>query len=243
MTRRVLIVDDNADLAEDIGELLELEGFEVTVLTSPTETLAKSAELEFDAALLDIRMPGLDGIELCARLGESHPNATFVLMTAFTSEERLAEAEGSGARAVLRKPLPFDQLLSLLSAMDAGQDVLIVDDDDALRESLADLLSPHGYTVRTAASLAEARAHVDAARPDAALIDLRLPDGSGAELGRELIAQGVAVVVTTGYDEPAIVESVSALRSRGARYLEKPFPAAALLELLSDARARPGQLP
>lgn len=114
MSRRILIVDDNRDLAENLGELLELEGFEPTVLSSARAALEQGAELDFDVALLDIRMPDLDGIELCARLGSTHPDALFLLMTAFTPETRIADAEDAGALMVLPKPVPLDQLMKLL---------------------------------------------------------------------------------------------------------------------------------
>ncbi len=234
MSRRVLIVDDNADLAENLRELLELEGFDVRVFTSPTDALAKKDELAFDTALLDIRMPGLDGIELCGALAKAHPAATFVLMTAYTSEQRLADVRGSGASAVLKKPLPVDQLLSLLNGM-GGANVLIVEDDASLRGSLIEVLGPHGYSVTGAATLAEGRAAIAASKPDHAGIDLKLPDGSGAELARELIGRGTVVVLTTGYDEPDVRESITQLRSHGARYLGKPFAPTSLLELLSRA--------
>jgi DNA-binding response OmpR family regulator len=234
MNRRILIVDDNADLAENLRELLELEGFDVCVFTSPTEALARQDELAFDAALLDIRMPGIDGIELCTKLTKSHPRATFVLMTAFTSEKRLEDAQSSGASAVLKKPLPIDQLLTLLGAVDAAS-VLLVEDDRALQSGLVELLSPHGYTVTGVQTLAQARAHVRDHRPDVAIIDLKLPDGSGAELARELLGRGVHLVLTTAYDEVAVHESVATLRQDGARYLGKPFSPSTLLALLSEA--------
>ncbi len=233
MSRKILIVDDNEELAENLAELLELEGFDPFVFTSPTEALAKNDELAFDAALLDIRMPGIDGIALCSALAKTHPRATFVLMTAFTSEKRLADVAGSGASAVLKKPLPLDQLLSLLSSIEA-ETVLVVEDDAALRTGLVEVLVPHGYEVSAAASLAEARAVIAASQPHVAVVDMVLPDGSGAELARELVAAGVRVVLTTGYDERTVRENVSALRSDGACYLQKPFPPARLLDVLGS---------
>jgi two-component system response regulator MtrA len=114
MSRRVLIVDDNRDLAENLGELLELEGFEPTVLSSSRAVLERARELRFDAALLDVRMPEVDGIELCHALGSAHPDAILLLMTAFTPEARMVEAEEAGALAVLPKPVPLERLLALL---------------------------------------------------------------------------------------------------------------------------------
>jgi DNA-binding response OmpR family regulator len=238
MTRRVLIVDDNAELAENLRELLELEGFEALAFTSPLAALEQNERLTFDAALLDIRMPGIDGIELCAALAKVHPDATFVLMTAFTAEQRLEDVRGTGAKAVLKKPLPVDRLLSLLGAVDA-RSVLLVEDDPDLGENLAEVLSPHGYRVVIATSLAAARRAAAAERPDLAVIDVRLPDGSGTELGRELIAAGsTAVVLITGVDEPEVKDSVTMLRARGARYLAKPFSPSALVDLLTQLPSR-----
>jgi DNA-binding NtrC family response regulator len=115
VSRHVLVVDDNVDLADNVRELLELEGCEVTTFNSPIVAMREGANLAFDAAILDIRMPGIDGVELCAALARTHPNATIVLMTAFTSEQRVDEARKAGAKAVLKKPLPIDRLLELLA--------------------------------------------------------------------------------------------------------------------------------
>jgi two-component system cell cycle response regulator len=241
MAARILIVDDNPVNLKLASELLELDGYDARVFTSRMDALALNEQLEFDAALLDIRMPGIDGIALCAALAEKHPDAIFVLMTAFTSEQRLADARGSGACAVLKKPLPVDQLLSLLGGTGGGA-VLVVEDDAPLRDGLAEVLAPHGYEVTSVSSIADARAVLARSLPSVAIVDVKLPDGSGAELARELVAKNVKVVLTTGYDEPSIKDSVSALRSRGARYLEKPFAPAALLELIASAR-RGGEAP
>jgi two-component system, response regulator PdtaR len=111
---RVLIVDDNRDLAENLGELLELEGFAPIVMFSSRNALDRAHELEFEVALLDVRMPDVDGIELCGALAREHPSARFLLMTAFTAEDRLKEIDRAGASAVLPKPVPIAQLLDLI---------------------------------------------------------------------------------------------------------------------------------
>jgi DNA-binding NtrC family response regulator len=111
---RVLIVDDNRELAENLGELLELEGFAPTVMSSSRLALDRVKDLELDAAVLDVRMPDVDGIELCAALSHAHPHARIVLVTAFTAERRLADAENAGALIVLPKPVPLDRLFEAL---------------------------------------------------------------------------------------------------------------------------------
>ncbi|AKF08510.1 response regulator [Sandaracinus amylolyticus] len=113
MSRRVLIVDDNRELAENLAEILEMEGLEALVMDDPLAVLHAARELRFDAALLDVRMPGMDGIDLLRQLAEHSPDAVYVLMTAFTKEERLAQRDAR-VRRVLAKPFGPDVLIAAL---------------------------------------------------------------------------------------------------------------------------------
>lgn len=117
MSRRILIVDDNRELAENLAEILELEGLETVVMDDPHAVLRAGPELRFDAALLDVRMPGMDGIDLLKQLAERAPDAVYMLMTAFTKEERLAQRDAR-VRRVLAKPFGPDALLAALREVD-----------------------------------------------------------------------------------------------------------------------------
>ena len=107
----VLIVDDNRALAENLGEILELEGFLVDVRSEPRDLMREAPA--FDAAVVDVRMGDIDGIELCQALQKNNPDAAYVLMTAFTREERAAQASRC-ARVVLAKPFPPERLVAEL---------------------------------------------------------------------------------------------------------------------------------
>jgi len=100
--------------------------------------------------------------------------------------------------------------------------ILLVDDDDLIRTVVAERLKRRGYEVSVARSLAEARAALKGAFPDAALLDIRLPDGNGTELLEELTAEeDVPCVMITAH---ATIESaVEALKKGAEDYLEKPF--------------------
>jgi len=115
--KRVLIVDDNRALAENLAEILEAEGIEATVFSDPLEAREHAAAIEYDAALLDVRMPGIDGVDLCHALRRHHPDAPHLLMTAFAGEERL-ETAMSCARKVLWKPFGPQELLDALRAIE-----------------------------------------------------------------------------------------------------------------------------
>jgi len=100
--------------------------------------------------------------------------------------------------------------------------ILIMDDDDLIRTVVSERLKRRGFEVTTAKSLSEARAALKATHPDAALLDIRLPDGLGTDLLEELVEDGdVPCVMITAH---ATVESaVEALHKGAADYLEKPF--------------------
>ncbi len=100
--------------------------------------------------------------------------------------------------------------------------ILVLDDDDLIRTVVAERLARRGYDVSTARSLEEARALLRRVQPDAALLDIRLPDGEGTEILDELSrGSDVPCVMITAH---ATVESAVAALKRGAEdYLEKPF--------------------
>ncbi|NLY93834.1 MAG: response regulator [Myxococcales bacterium] len=114
MSPRVLVVDDNVDLAENVADILECEGFEAVCSTSPEEALRQVSGEDFDCVVLDVRMPGMDGVELLARIRERLPRAGFVFMTAYATDERLNAAQRSGVLGVLAKPFGPDSLVSLV---------------------------------------------------------------------------------------------------------------------------------
>ena len=92
---RILLVDDNVDLVDNLGEILEGEGYEVLRATSCATARARAAE-GFDVALVDVRLPDGDGTELAAELHRTH-SAEVVLLTGFASVESAAAAIRSGA--------------------------------------------------------------------------------------------------------------------------------------------------
>jgi CheY-like chemotaxis protein len=114
MSATVLVVDDNSDLAENVADILESEGYVAVYSTSPEDALERVARRPFDCVVLDVRMPGMDGVELRERMRPALPEACFVFMTAYAADERLAEAHRSGILGVLAKPFGAESLLELV---------------------------------------------------------------------------------------------------------------------------------
>jgi two-component system, NtrC family, response regulator AtoC len=100
--------------------------------------------------------------------------------------------------------------------------ILILEDDDLLRQVTAERLEREGYAVVAAASLAEARALLDQQTPDLAVLDIQLPDGLGTDLLEELTRSGDTVCVMMSA-HATVQSAVGALRAGAVDYMEKPF--------------------
>src|SRR5438552_306071 len=116
-------------------------------------------------------------------------------------------------------------------------EALLIDDDASFQAALAELVRAEGFSVDTAASLGEARAFLGEHTPDLALVDLKLPDGSGLELLREIDSSvPTEIVLITGH---ATVDSaVEALRSGASDYLTKPVDIPRLKSVLANVVRR-----
>jgi DNA-binding NtrC family response regulator len=108
---RVLVIDDEAALGENIERMLRSPGVTVTVCVDPVQGLAECLANPPDLVLLDVRMPGMSGEEVFARLHEVHPGLPIVFLTAFGSVESAVLAMRNGAFDYLKKPFRREDLL------------------------------------------------------------------------------------------------------------------------------------
>jgi len=113
--------------------------------------------------------------------------------------------------------------------------VLVVDDQDSIRHFVGKALEDDGYNVATAGSVREARAAIEQSMPDMALLDLKLPDGTGLELLREIkrLQPEVAVVLMTAFGE--LETAVEAMSAGAFWFVKKPFQNEELLALAARA--------
>jgi DNA-binding NtrC family response regulator len=111
---RMLVVDDEAIVRESLGAWFGQEGHQVATAENAKEALRLCAASRFDIALVDIRMPGLDGLELQARLAAADPELTIILMTAYASVDSAVRAMKAGAYDYIVKPFDPDDLSLLV---------------------------------------------------------------------------------------------------------------------------------
>jgi len=111
---KVLVVDDEPAIRSELEEALGEAGFETTTAPDGAAAAALALENSFDICLSDIRMPGMNGVELLARLGETSPETSVVLMTAHAELDSALEALRLGAADYLLKPFQQSELLAKL---------------------------------------------------------------------------------------------------------------------------------
>jgi response regulator NasT len=111
MPKRVVIAEDEAIIRLDLKEILEAEGYEVVGETGRgDEAVELVAEQHPDLAILDIKMPGLDGIEAARRISAEHRTAALIL-TAFSQRNLIEDARDAGVAAYLVKPFQRSELI------------------------------------------------------------------------------------------------------------------------------------
>jgi len=112
---RILIVDDELVVRDSLGKWFTSEGYTARPAGSGREALEVLGQASFDLALLDIKMPGMDGIELQARLKEADPDLSVIIMTGYGSVDTAVQALKRGAYDYITKPVDPDELSHLVA--------------------------------------------------------------------------------------------------------------------------------
>ena len=112
MEAKVLLVDDEQDFLETLSSRLEMRGLKVSAVTSGEQAIAEAREQEYDAIVVDLSMPGIDGLETLKRIKADNPNAEIIMLTGHGSVASGVEAMKLGAGDFLQKPVELSELMS-----------------------------------------------------------------------------------------------------------------------------------
>ncbi len=114
MDTDILLVDDEKDTCASMSDIFLDLGYTVDMAYDGPGALDLSGRHQYRLALLDFKMPGMDGLELCRRLKTSQPGVVVALVTAFSSIATTAAAAEAGVRCSLLKPVNFAVLMPLV---------------------------------------------------------------------------------------------------------------------------------
>ena len=117
MSLHILIVDDDRDHADSVADILAMRGHHIDIAGSGEAGIAKFGEGGIDVVLMDVKMPGMNGVEAFFAIRQIKPDAQVVMMTGFSLEELVEKAMANGAIGTLRKPLAIPQLLQTIETL------------------------------------------------------------------------------------------------------------------------------
>ncbi len=112
--KSILIVDDDAAILKYASRILEAEGYDVDVAETGVEAIAKSTANFYNLALLDIKLPDMEGTELLTKMHRTTPAMMKIMVTGFPSLENAVNALNLGADAYLMKPVELGELLKVV---------------------------------------------------------------------------------------------------------------------------------
>jgi CheY-like chemotaxis protein len=222
--KKILVVDDNFDFAENLAEILRDEGYQVTPVEGGPRAIELAGQSRYDVLITDMRMPVMSGARLVHEIRRVDRGLPAIVLTAYTGENDLQAAREEGLLAVLPKPAPIERLLSLVREARRDGLVALVDDDAALADNLAEALSERGFSAVTARSVVEAE-RLGGVRPFVALVDLRMPgatDGEALRLVRARFPEIHVLVMSAHEDAVAHFEV--------PRVFVKPFETAKVID-------------
>ena len=108
---RILVVDDDVNIRKSLEAILSAEGYDVDLAGDGKEAIRKSESATYNIALIDIRLPDMDGVELLTRMRESVPKTRKIIITGYPSMQNAIEAVNRKADAYIVKPVDVEKLL------------------------------------------------------------------------------------------------------------------------------------
>ena len=237
----ILVVDDDHDLASGIADMLEAEGHHAALAGSAEAALEVARERPFDMIFLDIKLPGMNGIDALRELRKTQGRARVVLMTGYRIDNLLAVAVKTGGLAVLTRPATAPRVLEHLRDVGPGGIVLLLAEDGSLGARLEESLTGQGLKARLARTGEAAAENAVIAGLDVLILDLQRPISRILEVYLALQDLGppvtVVMIASPLENGKPIVNPLRSISVTGCLF--KPFDPADLLQAVRDYAAVP----
>ena len=139
---KVLLVDDEEQFLNALSQRLAGRGMKIEAAASGEEALRQAKGKDFDAIVLDLVMPGLDGLDVLKRLRRENPDLQIIILTGHATVEKSVEAIREGAVELLEKPVDMDKLLKRIGEARRQRIILV---EKKAEERVKDILKSKGW--------------------------------------------------------------------------------------------------
>ena len=232
---KILVVDDNEEFCQNVRDIVELRSYEVSIAYDGYQALEMVENNGFDVALMDVRMPVMDGVTTFRKIKQIAPQIPVVMVTAYAMEQLVGEVLREGAFGFLKKPLDFERLFGIFeNAVYKGTLVLVVDGERELCNSLEQALGCRGHKVVAASDEYEAIDSVWESAFDVVLVDTESTDINRLDACQTIqdIRPEIVIIILneSGNDLNRPVKNM--IEGRKFTCLEKPIDMEALVVLV-----------
>ena len=236
---RILIVDDDQRMTRTLVDIFSIAGHQPVEANSGPQALELARSQAFDCVLTDVRMPGMDGVELHRQLHQVQPGLPVVLMSAYASDEIIRKGLAEGVVGIFDKPLDISTMLGFFTSLAKSRSIVVVDDDPDFCRTLANILQQRGFNVQQVfeqpidVKLITAEAQV-------VLLDMKLNGLTGLDVLKQVRQHypELPVLMVTAYRQEMTVAIQAALEINAFACLYKPLEIPALLQMLADLQLK-----
>ena len=229
----ILVVDEEKNMRKTFAAILQKEGYKVGQAETGEHAIELCSVHSFDVVLMDVRMPGINGVEAFRRIREEQENTKIILMSAYEGQESKHSALEEGAIAFLSKPLDVPQTLRLIAEVQ-DTTILVVDNEEGDTTQVEEALGVEGYRVTICRNPYEALTLVEQLRFDIVLIDVGLPKLNGLELYLAIkrITPSTVAIMLSGRGAEGEQLAQEAVRQTAYTVLSKPLDLERLIHVL-----------
>jgi len=229
-TARVLIIDDDRDVAESLADVVESRGHAVGIAFSGEEGLAKFREQPFDVVFVDVKMPGMNGVETYLKVRKLSPGTNVVMMTGFSIEQILRDANHRGVLRVVDKSVAATDIAPIVHSF-ASRRIVLATTKAGFGAELAATLAGAGCTVDVTTTVQDTLDRVISGDTDCLIVDQNLPTLSGFDIYLSLTWAGRAIpTIIATHRAREHIEAMDLLQPMAETILSKPFDPGIVLD-------------
>ncbi|MFA6383732.1 MAG: response regulator [Candidatus Omnitrophota bacterium] len=243
---KVLVVDDEKGIRDFFKKYLSLLGLEASDAENGYKAVELVQSLKFDLYFIDVRMPGMNGLETFRAIRQIHPDAIGVMMTGYAVEDILDQVKKDGAYNVLHKPFDISEIKSAVDAVmsmkvdkndSAPMRVLVVDDDPMILELFGDFLKKKNIAFDLAQNKVETVALLKEKSFDLVFLDLLFKECNGVDIYKEIkaVKPETCIVLITAY--PNLAREIEG-KVEVVGCLFKPFDMADIVPHIDKVKTR-----